>query len=180
MSSFYGGSPGLSMMIVKYYLTKEDMINDFKSTSCKVGIGECVCIDSGFNDGEHGNIYRRTTDPNNSEYIGNMSGPMGPGVSFAATVSIDETSQKSISEQINNALGINKDNITDAQKLRSILCEDKKGLKWIYSYSYKNDGSWIRICSYDRYIISSTKPNGLSAGGLWLITQEAPGTSTIL
>ena len=175
MSSFYGGSPGLSMMIVKYYLTKEDMINDFKSTSCKVGIGECVCIDSGFNDGEHGNIYRRTTDPNNSEYIGNMSGPMGPGVSFAATVSIDETSQKSISEQINNALGINKDNITDAQKLRSILCEDKKGLKWIYSYSYKNDGSWIRICSYDRYVISETEPTGLSIGGLWFKVQEVGG-----
>ena len=180
MASFYGGSPGLSMMIVKYYLTKEDMINDFKLSTCTVGIGECVCIDSGFNDGEHGNIYRRATDPNNPEYIGNMSGPMGPGVSFAATVSIDEANDTTISEQINNALGINKDNITDAQKLRSILCEDKKGLKWIYSYSYKNDGSWIRICSYDRYIISSTKPNGLSAGGLWLVTQEAPGTSTIL
>ena len=180
MASFYGGSPGLSMMIVKHYLTKEDMINDFKLSTCTVGIGECVCIDSGRNDGEHGNIYRRATDPNSPEYIGNMSGPMGPGVSFAATVSIDEANEMSISEQINKALGINKDNITDAQKLRSILCEDKKGLKWIYSYSYKNDGSWIRICSYDRYIISSTKPNGLSAGGLWLITQEAPGTSTIL
>ena len=181
MASFYGGSPGLSMMIVKYYLTKEDMINDFKSSSCTVGIGECVCIDSGFNDGEHGNIYRRATDPNNPEYIGNMSGPMGPGVNFAATVSIDETNTTiSISDQINKALGINKDNITDAQKLRSILCEDKQGLKWIYSYNHKDDGSWIRICSYDRYIISSTMPNNLSAGGLWLITQETFGNNAVL
>ena len=180
MASFYGGSPGLSMMIVKYYLTKEDMINDFKSTSCKVGIGECVCIDSGFNDGEHGNIYRRATDPNSPEYIGNMSGPMGPGVSFAATVSIDETNGTPISDQINTALGINKDTITYVQKSRSILCEDKKGLKWIYSYSYKDNGSWIRICSYDRYVISSTKPDNLSAGGLWLITQETSGNNTVL
>ena len=74
----------------------------------------------------------------------------------------------------------NKDDITDAQKLRSILCEDKKGLKWIYSYSYKDNGSWIRICSYDRYIISSTKPDNLSAGGLWLITQETFGNNTVL
>ena len=180
MASFYGGSPGLSMMIVKYYLTKEDMINDFKSSSCTVGIGECVCIDSGLNDGEHGNIYRRATDPNSPEYIGNMSGPMGPGVSFAATVSIDEANKMSISDQINKALGINKDTITNTQKLRSILCEDKKGLNWIYSYSYKNDGSWIRICSYDRYVISSTKPDNLSAGGLWLITQETSGNNTVL
>ena len=180
MASFYGGSPGLSMMIVKSYLSLEALKEDFKSASCTVGIGECVCIDSGFNDGEHGNIYRRTTDPNNPEYVGNMSGPMGPGVSFAAIVSIDETSSIPISDQINTALGINKDTITYVQKSRSILCEDKKGLKWIYSYSYKDNGSWIRICSYDRYIISSTKPNGLSAGGLWLVTQEAPGTSTIL
>ena len=41
MASFYGGSPGLSMMIVKHYLTKEDMINNFKLSSCTVGIGEC-------------------------------------------------------------------------------------------------------------------------------------------
>ena len=180
MASFYGGSPGLSMMIVKSYLSLEALKEDFKLASCTVGIGECVCIDSGFNDGEHGNIYRRTTDPNNPEYVGNMSGPMGPGVNFAAIVSIDETSSIPISDQINTALGINKDTITDAQKSRSILCEDKKGLKWIYSYSYKDNGSWIRICSYDRYIISSTKPDNLSAGGLWLITQETSGNNTVL
>lgn len=180
MASFYGGSPGLSMMIVKSYLSLEALKEDFKLASCTVGIGECVCIDSGFNDGEHGNIYRRTTDPNNPEYVGNMSGPMGPGVSFAAIVSIDETSSTPISDQINAALGINKDTITDVQKSRSILCEDKKGLKWIYSYSYKDNGSWIRICSYDKYIISSTMPNSLSAGGLWLVTQETSGARTIL
>ena len=105
---------------------------------------------------------------------------MGPVVSFAATVSIDEANKMSISDQINKALGINKDTITNTQKLRSILCEDKKGLKCIYSYSYKNDGSWIRICSYDRYVISSTKPDNLSAGGLWLITQETSGNNTVL
>ena len=180
MASFYGGSPGLSMMIVERYSSLEALKEDFSSSDCKVGIGECVCIDSGFNDGEHGNIYRRATDPNNPEYIGNMSGPMGPGVSFAAVISMDEENKTPISDQINKALGINKDTITDAQKLRSILCEDKKGLKWIYSYSYKDNGSWIRICSYDRYIISSTMPNGLSAGGLWLITQETFGNNAVL
>ena len=103
MASFYGGSPGLSMMIVKSYLTKEDMINDFKSTSCKVGIGECVCIDSGLNDGEHGNVYRRTTESTQPEYVGNMSGPIGPGVSYAAKVT--GNSSTDVSEQINTALG---------------------------------------------------------------------------
>ena len=180
MASFYGGSPGLSMMIVKSYSSLEALKEDFKLPDCTVGIGECVCIDSGLNDGKHGNIYRRTTDPNSPEYVGNMSGPMGPGISFAATISIDETSSTPISDQINRALGIDKDTITDVQKLRSVLCEDKKGLKWIYSYSYKNNGSWIRIGNYDKYVISSTKPDNLSAGGLWLITQETFGNNTVL
>jgi hypothetical protein len=181
MASFYGGSPGLSMMIVKSYLTKENMINDFKQPNCSVGIGECVCIDSGMNDGEHGNIYRRAVNSEEYEYVGNMAGPMGPGISFAAIVKVDETSATSISDQINTALGINTNNpITDAQKLRSILCEDKQGLRWIYSYNYKNDGSWVRVGSYDKYVISNTKPNNLSAGGLWLCTQEVSDSGKVL
>lgn len=180
MASFYGGSPGLSMMIVKSYLTKSKMISDFKSSSCTVGIGECVCIDSALNDGEHGNIYRRTVDAESPEYIGNMSGPMGPGISFAATVKINESSSTSISDQINTALGVTSSTIKDTLKLRSILCEDSKGVKWIYSYSYKNNGSWVRVGNYDRYLISSTKPKNLGAGGMWLYVKDVPGDNLIM
>ena len=168
MASFYGGSPGLSMIIVKYYLTKENMINDFKSTSCKVGIGECVCIDSGFNDGEHGNIYRRTTDPNNPEYIGNMSGPMGPGVTFGAKIKIDTSSD--IDNQIKAALGNSLENM----KAKNILCEDQEGKAWIYAYDYTTS-TWFMVASYDRYVISETEPTGLSVGSLWFKVQEVGG-----
>lgn len=168
MASFYGGSPGLSMMIVKYYLTKEDMINDFKSTSCKVGIGECVCIDSGFNDGEHGNIYRRATDPNSPEYIGNMSGPMGPGITFGAKIKIDTSSD--IDNQIKTALGNSLENM----KAKNILCEDQEGKAWIYAYDYATS-AWFMVASYDRYVISETEPTGLSIGGLWFKVQEVGG-----
>ena len=168
MASFYGGSPGLSMMIVKYYLTKEDMINDFKSTSCKVGIGECVCIDSGFNDGEHGNIYRRATDPNSPEYIGNMSGPMGPGITFGAKIKIDTSSD--IDNQIKTALGNSLENM----KAKNILCEDQEGRAWIYAYDYATS-AWFMVASYDRYVISETEPTGLSIGGLWFKVQEVGG-----
>ena len=173
MASFYGGSPGLSMMIVKYYLTKEDMINDFKSSSCTVGIGECVCIDSGFNDGEHGNIYRRTTDPNNPEYVGNMSGPMGPGITFGAKIKINTTSD--IDSQINAALGSSLENM----KTKNILCEDQEGKVWIYAYNYATS-AWFMVANYNKYVISSTMPNSLSAGGLWLITQETFGNNAVL
>ena len=168
MASFYGGSPGLSMMIVKYYLTKEDMINDFKSTSCTVGIGECVCIDSGFNDGEHGNIYRRATDPNSPEYIGNMSGPMGPGITFGAKIKIDTSSD--IDNQIKTALGNSLENM----KAKNILCEDQEGRAWIYAYDYATS-AWFMVASYDRYVISETEPTGLSIGGLWFKVQEVGG-----
>lgn len=168
MASFYGGSPGLSMMIVKYYLTKEDMINNFKSTSCKVGIGECVCIDSGFNDGEHGNIYRRTTEPNNPEYVGNMSGPMGPGITFGAKIKIDTSSN--VDNQIKTALG----NSLEDMKAKNILCEDQEGKAWIYAYDYTTS-TWFMVASYDRYVISETEPTGLSVGSLWFKVQEVGG-----
>ena len=168
MASFYGGSPGLSMMIVKYYLTKEDMINNFKSASCKVGIGECVCIDSGFNDGEHGNIYRRTTEPNNPEYVGNMSGPMGPGITFGAKIKIDTSSN--VDNQIKAALG----NSLEDMKAKNILCEDQEGKAWIYAYDYATS-TWFMVASYDRYVISETEPTGLSVGSLWFKVQEVGG-----
>ena len=169
MASFYGGSPGLSMMIVKTYSSKDSMILDFKSSDCTVGIGECVCLDTGFNDNQHGNIYRRNIDPNNPEYVCNMAGPMGPGISYAATIKIDET--KDISTQINNTLG---NPTPDVMKARNILCIDSKGATWVYAYDYA-DGNWTRICSHDRYIITNAKseaPVGLSEGGLWIKTQK--------
>lgn len=177
MASFYGGSPGLSMMIVKSYLTKESMINDFKTLNCTVGIGECVCIDSGLNDQNHGDIYRRTLDPNSPEYVGNMSGPMGPGINFGAKV-VGKTNQD-ISQQITNALGKDK---LEVLKNKNILFEDENGGgAWIYAYDHnnQNDDTWFRVGSYHGYDISDTKPNGLAANGLWLFTQEAPGTEVM-
>ena len=168
MASFYGGSPGLSMMIVKSYLTKEDMINDFKSTSCKVGIGECVCIDSGLNDGEHGNVYRRTTESTQPEYVGNMSGPIGPGVSYAAKVT--GNSSTDVSEQINTALG------DKAQELQNkcILFEDSNASSkgtWIYAYDHIK-GKWFKLAGYNNYVISKNKPTNLSVGGIWIKVQN--------
>ena len=134
MASFYGGSPGLSMMIVKSYLTKESMIEDFKTLNCTVGIGECVCIDSGLSDRNHGDIYRRTLDPNSPEYVGNMSGPMGPGINFGAKVV--GTLAENISTQITNALKYN----LEVLKNKNILFEDKDGGgAWIYAYDYNTD-----------------------------------------
>ena len=168
MASFYGGSPGLSMMIVKSYLSLEALKEDFSSSSCTVGIGECVCIDSGFNDGKHGNVYRRTIDPNNPEYVGNMSGPMGPGITFGAKIKINTASN--IDEQINNALGSSLENM----KTKNILCEDQEGKAWIYAYNYATS-AWFMVASYDRYVISETEPTGLSIGGLWFKVQEVGG-----
>lgn len=168
MASFYGGSPGLSMMIVKSYLSPAAMKEDFNSISCTVGIGECVCIDSGLNDGEHGNIYRRTTSPENPEYVGNMSGPMGPGVSYAAKVT--GNSSTNVSEQINTALG------DKAQELRDkcILFEDgnesSKGT-WIYAYDHIK-GEWFKVARYNNYAISENQPTNLSAGGIWIKVQN--------
>lgn len=177
MASFYGGSPGLSMIIVKSYLTKESMIEDFKTLNCTVGIGECVCIDSGLSDRNHGDIYRRTLDPNSPEYVGNMSGPMGPGINFGAKV-VGKTNQD-ISQQITNALGKDK---LEVLKNKNILFEDENGGgAWIYAYDHNNDtpNIWFRVGSYHGYDISDTKPNGLAANGLWLFTQEAPGTEVM-
>ena len=168
MASFYGGSPGLSMMIVKSYPSLTAMKEDFKLTSCTVGIGECVCIDSGFNDGKHGNIYRRTTSSENPEYVGNMSGPMGPGVTFGAKVKIDTTAN--IDNQIKAALGNSLEDI----KNKSILCEDQEGKAWIYAYDHTTL-TWFMVASYDRYVISETEPTGLSVGGLWFKVQEIGG-----
>ena len=177
MASFYGGSPGLSMMIVKSYLTKESMIEDFKTLNCTVGIGECVCIDSGLNDRNHGDIYRRALDPNNPEYVGNMSGPMGPGINFGAKVV--GTLGEDISTQIKSVLG---DKHLEVLKNKNILFEDKNGGgAWIYAYDHNNDtpNTWFRVGSYHGYDISDTKPNGLAANGLWLFIQEAPGTEVM-
>lgn len=168
MTSFYGGSPGLSMMIVKSYLSLAAMKEDFNSISCTVGIGECVCIDSGLNDGEHGNIYRRTTSPENPEYVGNMSGPMGPGITFGAKIKVDTTSD--INTQINIALGNSLENM----KSKNILCEDQSGKAWIYAYDYTTS-AWFMVASYDRYVISETEPTGLSVGSLWFKIQEIGG-----
>lgn len=169
MTSFYGGSPGLSMMIVKTYSSKDNMIIDFKSSDCTVGIGECVCLDTGLNDKQHGNVYRRNIDPNSPEYVCNISGPMGPGITYAATIKLNET--EDINTQINRALG----NAIDDVKTKNILCIDSKGATWVYAYDY-TDGKWTKICSHDRYIITSAEtseaPVGLSEGGLWIKTQE--------
>ena len=173
MASFYGGSPGLSMMIVKSYPSLEALKKDFKLPDCTVGIGECVCIDSGLNDGKHGNIYRRTTDPNSPEYVGNMSGPMGPGITFGAKININTTSD--INSQINTALGSS----LESMKTKNILCEDQEGKVWIYAYNYATS-AWFMVANYNRYIISSTMPNSLTTGGLWLITQETSGNNAVL
>lgn len=175
MASFYGGSPGLSMMIVKSYLTKENMIEDFKTLNCTVGIGECVCIDSGLNDRNHGDIYRRTLEPNSPEYVGNMSGPMGPGINFGTK--IVGRADQDISQQIISALG----NKLEVLKNKNILFEDDKGGAWIYAYDHNTDtpNTWFRVGSYHGYDISDTKPNGLAANGLWLFTQETPGTKVM-
>ena len=84
--SFYGGRPGASLVIVKSYLSYQDMVDEFKlgglSTS-EVNYGQYVAInnpDSWY----HGDVYRRginyQDEMGGAIFIGNMAGPKGePG-----------------------------------------------------------------------------------------------------
>lgn len=83
-SSFYGGQPGFSFIIVKNYLSIVDMVNDFKQGPdfTAVHFDEHVLINTvNKNDPDNGKVYRRGYDYTNemggAVYIGTIVGPAG-------------------------------------------------------------------------------------------------------
>ena len=84
MYSFYGGRPGNSFIIVKNFISVEDMVNNFKNgpNYPDVHYDEYVLINTRnkLNE-ENGRIYRRgynyQDDMGGAEYIGTIVGPQG-------------------------------------------------------------------------------------------------------
>ena len=83
--SFYGGRPGQSMVIVKYFSSIAEMATEFKKgdSYTEVGYGECVLIDTKDpRNLENGRLYKRGLDNSNietggAEYLGTIKGPAG-------------------------------------------------------------------------------------------------------
>lgn len=83
MESFYGGLRGLSFNLVRSYTSKSEMLIDFLSSSCSVGYGEYVIIDSSTS--ENGDVYKRTSNlsvDNGAVYITKLSGSGGQSASL--------------------------------------------------------------------------------------------------
>ena len=83
--SFYGGRPGQSMVIVKYFSSIAEMATEFKKgdSYTEVGYGECVLINTRDpRNLENGRLYKRGLDSSNAEtggaeYLGTIKGPAG-------------------------------------------------------------------------------------------------------
>ena len=83
--SFYGGRPGQSMVIVKYFSSIAEMATEFKKgdSYTEVGYGECVLINTEDpRNLENGRLYKRGLDSSNTEiggaeYLGTIKGPAG-------------------------------------------------------------------------------------------------------
>lgn len=83
--SFYGGRPGQSMVIVKYFSSIAEMATEFKKgdSYTEVGYGECVLINTEDpRNLENGRLYKRGLDSSNAEtggaeYLGTIKGPAG-------------------------------------------------------------------------------------------------------
>lgn len=76
--SFYGGRPGQSMVVVKYFSSVEEMNTAFntKGGYTEVGYGECVLINTTDSRNlENGRLYKRGLD--GAEYLGTIKGPAG-------------------------------------------------------------------------------------------------------
>lgn len=92
-ASFYGGKPGVSFVLVKYYETYDAMVADFKKGPefMDVKFGEYVLINTkNKNDKTNGNVYRRGYEYTDSAtggaiYIGSIVGPAGPAPAIEVT-----------------------------------------------------------------------------------------------
>ena len=76
--SFYGGRPGQSMVIVKYFpsIAKMNEAFDGGDSYTEVGYGECVLINTkNPRNLEHGKLYKRGLQ--GAEYLGTIKGPAG-------------------------------------------------------------------------------------------------------
>lgn len=106
MSSFYGGRPGNSFVIVTTYRSVADMIESFKKgpNYTAVHYDEYVMINPVDKSNEdNGKIYRRGYDYTNenggAEYIGCIAGPSGapgnpPDIIFTTAAGVEEAAQE--------------------------------------------------------------------------------------
>ena len=81
-NSFYGGRPGFSCVVVKYFSSVNAMVEKFKmgGNYSEVHYNEYVLINTdNKNDPDNGKLYRRGYDYQNdmggAEYIGQIVGP---------------------------------------------------------------------------------------------------------
>lgn len=95
-SSFYGGLPGFSCVIVKTFASYNDMVTEFKKgSSCTdVHYEEYVLINTeNKNDPTNGSLYRRgydyTNDDGGAIYVGTIVGPAGPAPMLEMTTVAD-------------------------------------------------------------------------------------------
>lgn len=85
--TFYGGIPGISFVIVKYYDTIEALVKDFNSQSCTVNFGEYVLISNENLLYEHnGRLYRRGYQKDATSNIEDYTNPGGGAIYCGCTV----------------------------------------------------------------------------------------------
>ena len=103
-SSFYGGRPGSSCVIVKYFLSVEEMVNSFKlgGNYSDVHYNEYVLINTENKNNPHnGEIYRRGYDYTNENggaiYVGTIVGPAGQAPQLEMTT-VEKVKEKKESE----------------------------------------------------------------------------------
>lgn len=109
--SFYGGKQGFSFMIVKNFVSLDEMVNNFKlgPDYTIVHYDEYVLINSkNKNDPNNGKIFRRGYDYTNflggAIYIGTIVGPAGPAPMLEFTT-IEDVLNKQNQEGYENRFG---------------------------------------------------------------------------
>ena len=113
-TSFYGGKPGFSFIIVKSFASVAEMVENFKKgpTYSAVHYDEHILINTeNKNNPDNGKIYRRGYDYTNSLggaiYIGTIVGPAGKAPMLELT-SIEEVKEKCSTQNFEGRYGEGK------------------------------------------------------------------------
>lgn len=144
MESFYGGRPGSSFVIVKTFPNEESMKAAFAlgPNYTDVYFDEYVMIESPTISDTHGKVYRRGYDYTNTttrgaEYIGKITGPVGPMSKIELTDFSDIEAYET--EYPNNVISVEQP-ATSILELNPNDEEDK--IIWKYYYLQNQDGTY--------------------------------------
>lgn len=145
MESFYGGRPGSSFVIVKTFPNEESMKAAFAlgPNYTDVYFDEYVMIESPAIPDTHGRVYRRGYDYTNTttrgaEYIGKITGPVGPMSKIELTDFSDIEAYET--EYPNNVISVEQP-ATSILELNPNNDEEDK-IIWKYYYLQNQDGTY--------------------------------------